>query len=124
MNSFKFPSDMCDSLITSVLNKIKVLNNPILSELQKNYSYEGGFELPLSNNYFAANPDITNNQHIKYHNTRQLRFVKQNGDIIGLRLKDNIPYWSEIELKELEKLIHEELNNCIMNGHLNVFIHK
>ena len=125
MNSFTFPLQIQDRVVSAILNKIRETKNPILSELYKNHSYEGGFNLPLNDAYLATNPDIVHNKYIKYHNARQLRFIRNNGNIIGLKLKDNIPYWSDIELKELEKLIHEYLQCNNENIHkLDESIHE
>ena len=36
---------------------------------------------------------------------RQLRFIERDEMVIGLRYKDDIPYWTNQELEQLAKLI-------------------
>ncbi len=89
------------SLKEYVISKV-LLNN---LKLKQNFSFEGGFELPLTNDWL--NYEKLNNKHLlKYHNSRQVRFVIDNDYIIGLRLKDNINYMSDDELNEIITLIN------------------
>ena len=76
----------------------KVLINNIL--LRKNYSYEGGFELPLTLEWINCQ-NLNNKDLLKYHNARQLRFVIDNDMVIGLRLKDNINYMTDNEINKI-----------------------
>ena len=51
-----------------------------LKQLRKNFSAEGGFELPITNYWNRA---LTDNLLYKYHNARQIRFIHE-----GKILKD------------------------------------
>lgn len=100
------PSYLKEYLVDEVINKSK--KYPELNELSKNYSYEGGFELPWNDEWLNA--DFYNCRlAFKYHNTRQLRFVESNNIIIGLRFKDDCDYWSTCELGLLKNLIESVL---------------
>ena len=102
-------STLKDYLTCEVIERCK--KYPVLKNLTKNYSAEGGFDLPWSDEWYDMdfnNKDIA----IKYHNARQLRFKELNlqcreyGNIItGLRFKDNCNYWSNEELETLNELI-------------------
>jgi hypothetical protein len=58
-----------------------------LDGLKSDPSYEGGFNLPLTDDWFHK--DLNNKRFLHYHNSRQLRFVKDHNtnEIIGLRFK-------------------------------------
>ncbi len=94
-----------DLVIDKVLTK--VTQSVHLKELKKNYSAEGGFELPLTSYWRET---LYNNPNLQYHSARELRFVNQGDNIVGLRFKDSIPYWNSDELKELKELINSALN--------------
>ena len=84
-------------------------NYDLLIDLEINYSCERGFELPLTNdwvNILSFNP---NYDLLKYHNMRQLRFIERNDMVIGLRCKDDIPYWTIKELDQLKELINTSI---------------
>lgn len=85
--------DCEDYVIASVEKKSGILNG-----IQKSWSHEGGFNLPI------GNVKIDNLLFKKYHGCRQLRFYEENG-IIGLRYKDNIVSWNVSELYELRKIL-------------------
>lgn len=69
-------------------------------DIRVNWSYECGFDLPLKGTPWTTKDygDFLNNI-IKYHNSRQLRFYIDNDKVIGLRCKDEIPYWSDQEIQ-------------------------
>lgn len=93
------------SLKEYVINQV-LLNNTILSQ---NYSYEGGFELELTSEW-KSRKDLNNIHLIKYHNARQIRFVIENDNIIGVRLKDNINYMTDDEIELIVRLINNVFN--------------
>ena len=95
-----FDAKLKDTLIDKVLIECNI---PYLSE---NHSAEGGFELPLTQEWKSAN--LRNKDLLNYHDARQLRFVEGDGVIATLRFKDNINYWSDEEL--------DKLNNCITSA--------
>ena len=113
MSSGAIPTDRTDLYLTIpfdakfkniVIGKVLVeCNIPYLSE---NHSAEGGFELPLTQEWKSAN--LRNKHLLNYHNARQLRFVEGDGVIASLRFKDGINYWSDEELNKL--------NNCITSA--------
>ena len=95
----------------TILNKCMELkdNYDLLIDLEINYSYERGFELPLTNDWVnILNPKYYDL--LKYHNMRQLRFIERNDTVIGLRYKDDIPYWTTKELDQLQELINRVLS--------------
>ena len=85
-----------------------VLLNCNLENLTQNYSCEGGFELPLTDDWISS--DLKNKHLLKYHNARQLRFIEENDNIIGIRLKDDINYMTESELLQIKECIEEVVN--------------
>ena len=103
-----FDAKLKDTLIDKVLIECNI---PYLS---KNHSAEGGFELPLTQEWKLAN--LRNKDLLNYHNARQLRFVEESGVITKLRFKDAINYWSDIEL--------DKLNNCITSAIQTLKINK
>lgn len=104
--------------ITSIKNKdilvnttIDILNNEgKLPGITKNYSYEGGFNLPMTKEWVINNKYHNKDLAIKYHNERQLRFKDDGNIITGLRFKDDCEYWSKEELSILNEVINRVLN--------------
>lgn len=92
INCTPFPISQKDYVISKVIEKN--LN------LKKNYSFEGGFELPLTENWLSCK-ELNNKHLLKYHNSRQLRFVIDNNYVVGLRLKDSINYMSDDEITNI-----------------------
>ena len=97
----------------NTLSKDKFISNVIeicnLTGLISDPSCEGGFNLPLTHEWY--NKDLINKQYLKYHNSRQLRFVNDytTNKIIGLRYKDGINYWNDDELQILNESIEKIL---------------
>ncbi len=80
------------------------------SSLKESFSWEGGFELPISTQLELFYPDICSE--IRNHSkTRQLRFVHNENKVVGLSFKDNIISWTQEEVDELLKLITEVIKN-------------
>ena len=82
------------------------------SNISENFSAEGGFELPIT--AIWLNTLKNNTTFVNYHNARQLRFITDNGNLIGLRFKDNIISWSSEEINLITDIMHgicEELGN-------------
>jgi len=103
-----FDAKLKDTLIDKVLVECNI---PYLS---KNHSAEGGFELPITQEWKSAN--LRNKDLLNYHSARQLRFVEEGGVIAKLRFKDSINYWSDVEL--------DKLNNCISSAVQTLKINK
>ena len=78
-------------------------NTTILKNLNISFSYEGGFTLPLTEEWLIQ--PLKNSHLLKYHSVRQLRFAHMGNSIVGLRFKDAINYWTDAELNELENLL-------------------
>jgi hypothetical protein len=84
-----------------------VINICQLKDIKKNYSAEGGFELPMGD---WNKVELKNKNLLKYHNCRQLRF-RINGNIVyGLRLKDNINYMTVDELNTIRECVNNASN--------------
>ncbi len=92
-------------LKSKIIQKV-LMQYPGLSE---NYSAEGGFQLPLTNQWLDCN--LRNKQYLRYHNARQLRFVTNitNDYIIGVRLKDDINYMTDDEIYHIISLINSSI---------------
>lgn len=97
----------------NVIEKVLQENNKknLLTNLAKNYSYEGGFTLPLTEEWTKCivnqNPDYSDL--LKYHNCRDFRFVEDIDKIIGIRCKDMLRYWTVEEKIGLQNLIEKIL---------------
>ena len=95
------------------LSKDKFIKNVIdicdLTSLNSDPSFEGGFNLPLTYEWYEK--ELNNKHLLKYHNKRQLRFVSDNFSkrIIGLRYKDGINYWNKDEIFKLKNSIEKVL---------------
>jgi hypothetical protein len=82
-----------------------------LDGLKSDPSYEGGFNLPLTDDWLKK--DLINKKYLQYHDSRQLRFVIDHNlnEIIGLRFKDGINYWTSYEMSTLIESIENVLSN-------------
>jgi hypothetical protein len=79
--------------------------SPLLSKVSRNCSYEDGFDLPLTPDWERKAVDPCKVLH--YHDARQLRFLVEGDQLVGLRFKDAIRYWSTEEVEELMRLIKQ-----------------
>ncbi len=100
-----FPISIKDTLTEKVIYVAK--QTETLKSLSINYSYEGGFELPLTMEWKEKLKDVSI---LKYHSARQLRYFFEDGKVVGLRTKDSIEYWSDEELKLLNVLINDVMD--------------
>ena len=100
-----FPIKLKDTVIRQVLSKSN------LQHLTENCSYEGGFNLPLTDDWLLL--DLKNKDLLVYHNARQLRFIKENDYITGLRLKDDINYMTDEELSHIKNCIDDSVRFLI-----------
>ena len=87
----------------------EVIKNCNLNGLRSDPSCEGGFNLPLTKEWYIK--DLNNKEYLKYHDSRQLRFVTNHriNKIYGLRYKDGINYWTNNELQILKESIEKTL---------------
>ena len=99
-----FPSKIKDIVIDLVIKLAQKKN--VLPKLSKNYSYEGGFTLPLTTDwiYTLKRNDYSSEQLLKYHSSRDFRFVESLSYINCLRVKDNLNYWTKEESDILKQL--------------------
>lgn len=109
---FKTPFD--ESLKNKVAN-LAILKSHI-SDLSVDPSYESGFYLPISLQWKDAvnNQNIDYCKYLHYHGERSFRFISSNNQIIGIRCKDNLRYWTNEErlyIKELVESVVDELNS-------------
>ena len=88
-------------------------NYDLLIDLEINYSCERGFELPLTKDWVNILSSKPNYDLLKYHNMRQLRFIERNDMVVGLRCKDDIPYWTIKEFEQLKELINTVISQPI-----------
>jgi hypothetical protein len=96
-----FPSEYKELVMRNVLDNGNT-SRYFSGNLSLNFSSEQGFELPLTNSWLDK---LRDNEYIKYHNARQIRFVIKNNMIIGLRCKDDINYWTTEEKMMIQQLI-------------------
>ena len=88
----------------------------LLSGLKQNWSWEGGFELELTDEW----KELLKNKNVdlsilNYHNMRQLRFIHDNKSMItGLRCKDMLPYWNQLELEAIRDLVNSVTRELYM----------
>ena len=76
----------------------------VLNGLNKDCSWEGGFNFPFTASWrhWAIDP----NNCLDYHDSRQLRFIVDDTKLIGLRYKDGVCSWSVEEVDRLKSLIN------------------
>ena len=100
-----FDFDKRELVAKTVQNKLEYQ----LPNLGINWSWECGFELPLSGTEWV-NKDYGKllNSIIKYHNSRQMRFHTLGDKLIdGIRFKDGIKYWSDDEVKLIVSTVNQ-----------------
>lgn len=79
-------------------------------------SFERGFTLPLEkameNAVIRQNPDKSDI--LKYHSDRSFRFITNNlnddTEVLGLRCKDDMKYWTTNEKLMLKHLVDQAIN--------------
>jgi hypothetical protein len=83
-----------------------------LPGLRVDYSYECGFNLPLTDYWLEKDYGQHLNQIIKYHDSRQLRFYLSSDSklVTGLRFKDGIKYWTEDEVTKVLYAVNQVIN--------------
>ena len=94
----------------------KILEKKIIQNLREDPSWEGGINLPLTEEWKSI--DLNNKSDLKYHGSRQLRFIFPNNDnmIEGMRLKDCINYMTNYELNLIKKHFDEVISGFIIEG--------
>ena len=51
--------------------------------------------------------NLKNKQYLKYHDSRQFRFISDNNKLTGLRCKDEINYFTVDEVNKIKKSLDE-----------------
>ncbi len=107
-----FPKMYKQKLMERVVNVART-SSMYLTNLMPNPSAELGFQLPQTQEWIElllADPCIADL--VPYHpQFRQMRFFEDeyNTETIGVRLKDNLPYWSMDEINELLDICNSEI---------------
>ncbi len=103
-----FDASKREELASQVVKNLKY----DLPELRVDWSYEVGFNLPLTKYWLERDYGEHLNKIIKYHDSRQLRFTfsLNNKLVTGLRYKDGIKYWSDDEVSKLLEEIEKQIN--------------
>jgi hypothetical protein len=84
----------------------QLIKNSDLEGMQSDPSWEGGINLPLTQEWFTLN--LKNKQYLKYHDSRQFRFISDNNNkLTGLRCKDEINYFTVDEVDKIKKSLNE-----------------
>ena len=101
--------------MVEIVNKVIELSkkNKYFINLSRNYSYEGGFNLPLDENWINAIKQQNNSKFsiLQYHSNREFRFTMADSSIVnGLRTKDGLKYWTIIEVENIKKLIKQAID--------------
>ena len=96
-----------------VKNVIKIINeqnnNPENNtiEIYECNSFEKGFVMNLTDYIKQAvkreNPEYS--KYLKYHSMRSFRFIIQEEQVVGLRCKDNLRFWTTSEKMILKKYV-------------------
>ncbi len=107
-----FPKMYKQKLMERVVNVART-SSMYLTNLMPNASAELGFQLPQTQEWIElllADPCVADL--VPYHpQFRQMRFFEDeyNTETIGVRLKDNLPYWSMDEINELLEICNSEI---------------
>ena len=78
-----------------------------INGMQRDPSFEGGINLPLTPSWYQLKPNLQNGKYLDYHDSRQFRFISQYGKVSGMRCKDEINYFTEDEINKIKKCIEE-----------------
>ena len=89
------PMNLIVEFTLRVLDQAK--RTSLLRYIDQNYS-ELGFQLPMDQNWLAL---AFNFPKIKLYQFRQLIYIGNNQYVMGIRLKDSIPFWTTHELELL-----------------------
>jgi hypothetical protein len=85
----------------------KLIKKCNINGMKSDCSFEGGINLPLTQEWFQLKPKLQNKQYLDYHNSRQFRFISEQGKIIGMRCKDEINYITKDEMIKIKNSMEE-----------------
>ena len=118
------------SYLQDVISKILTFNteSKYLPGLKLDTESNIGFILPMTNEWLNFSYSVSfKNKIIKYHDSRKIEFVKDNDNIIGIRFKDNIRYWSNDEINYfifMVKISIDLINDFNINEDINNYINE
>lgn len=92
------PINLIAEFTFRVLDQAK--RTSLLRYIDQNYS-ELGFQLPMSANWLSLAFSFPK---IKFHQFRQIVYIGNNQYVMGIQLKDKIPYWTTNELELLMQI--------------------
>lgn len=110
-----FNENQKEEIVKKVIEEINKQNtNPEnnIRSISECSSYEKGFIMELTNVIKEAvmieNPEYS--KYLKYHSMRSFRFIIQEEQVVGLRCKDNLRFWTTSEKMLLKKYVDLVLN--------------
>ncbi len=98
--------DSKDAIMYHILREIRVNNrSSSLADIRINGSYEGGFHLPMNDEW----NDWIRKSYNQSIYSRDLRFIDTDmpGYVTGIRCRYDIPYWTNAEVADLKELLEE-----------------
>jgi hypothetical protein len=101
-----FPESHKSMVMDVVLQLAK--QHPWLKELRPCFSYEGGFMLSKTTEWIEIlthHADAQTRTLWSYQEGRQLRFIIEQNQIVGVRCKDDVFHFTDEELDEIVLLI-------------------
>jgi hypothetical protein len=110
-----FSENIREEVCERMFERIHELEITALYDMKYNYSCEGGFELPKTQewkDYLNKQDEHTRSIHT-YQHSRQLRFYTDttNTNIIGMRCKDYINLFTDYELDIICRMINEVIED-------------
>jgi len=109
VTDFYFSNAVPMSLIVEFTLRVidQARKTSLLRQIDHNYS-ELGFQLPMTSNWMSLSFSFPN---IKFHNFRQIIYIGNDNYVLGIRLKDKIPYWTTHELEQLMQICESVIRN-------------
>lgn len=102
-----FPESHRSMIIEAVLQLAK--QRPLFQGLTRCFSYEGGFVMPKTPQWIETlthHKDAQTRALWSYQTGRQLRFILEQNQVVGVRCKDDVFHFTDEELDGLVQLIH------------------
>jgi hypothetical protein len=102
-----FPESHRSMITDSVLQMAKY--DPLFKDLTQCFSHEGGFVLPKTPEWveiLSTHKDAQTRSLWSYQPGRQLRFILEQDQIVGVRCKDDVFHFTDEELDGMVRLIH------------------
>ncbi len=110
----QLPSNLKLEFIKRVISKWdSYCVNLGLSNLLRASSFQGGFALPMTQEWLVR---FVDNPHIYNHEFRELLFLESGSNLTGLYFRDSIKYWSSDEISLLKCVIYSVINELLSSG--------